>query len=86
METKTYLKPTYLPNYLCDSSSSSDRSYVSDSSDSSNSSDISYSSDSSDKKNFFHTKKYILIYQKTQQLKLWWNSKTQIVIKLKFWW
>ena len=62
METKPYLKPSYLPIYLCDSSDSSDYSDSSDSSDS--------------------TLKNIN-FDKTQKLKLWWNSTTQIVIKLK---
>ena len=39
MLTKTYLKPTYLPTYLCDSSESSDRSDSRDSIDSSDGSD-----------------------------------------------
>ena len=42
MVTKIYLKPTYLPTYLCDSSDSSDKSDSSDSSDRSNSSDTQH--------------------------------------------
>ena len=81
----------YLPTYLWDSSDSSDSSDSRDSSDSSDSSDSNDSSDSSDRsdqKNFFSqfffspiifTQKY---HQKIQQLKLWWNSKSQSVMKL----
>ena len=39
MVTKAYLKPTYLPNYLCDGSDSSDSSDSWDSSDSCDSCD-----------------------------------------------
>ena len=42
METKTYLKPTYLPTYLCDSNASSDS---------------CGSSDSSGRMTFFHKEK-----------------------------
>ena len=68
---------TYLPSNICDSSDSSD------------------SSDTSDSFFFikpkFHQKTQTQIVMKlnksncdvTQKIKLWWNSKTQIVIKLK---
>ena len=48
MVTKTFLKPTYLLTYLCDSSARSDSSDSSDSSDRSDSSNSNDSSDSSD--------------------------------------
>ena len=84
MVIKSYLKPTY----LCNSSDSSDSSESSDSSDSRDSSDSSDSSDRSDQKTFskqlFFTKKKNKKCGKTRklkslQLKMWQNSKTQIV-------
>ena len=44
MINKTYLRPTYLPTYLCDSSDGSDNSDSSESIDTSDSSDTSESS------------------------------------------
>ena len=88
------LPKTYLLTYLCDSSDSSDNIYSSDSSDSNDSSD---SSDSSDQKfSYFPpplklqqnlktkivTKLWNSNCDKTQKLKMWKNSKSQIVTKL----
>ena len=86
MLTKTYLKPTYLPTYLCDSSYSSDSSDCSDSSDSSDSSD---DSDSSNQKNYFHKKPFFtknLFSQKKNvskqiyQKKIWQNLFCKIFV------
>ena len=55
MVTKTYLKPTYLPTYLCDSS---------DSWDSSDSSDSCDSSDSSDRITFFSSSHFEFLGEK----------------------
>ena len=86
---------TCLPSNLCDISHSSDNS---DSCYSSDSNDSIDSSDSSDQKTFFppflFSKYYfshffcIFFLSKnispiTSKLKLWWNLKTQIVMKLK---
>ena len=94
---KTYLPSNICDS--SDRSDSSDGNDISDSCDSSDSSDssdsrdISNNSDSSDSSN--NNKKlfsqfFILIFsyiffvsQKNQKLKLWWNSKTQIVMKLQ---
>ena len=51
MVTKTHLKPTYLPTYLCNSSDSCDSCCSSESSESSD------SSDSSDQTTYFSNKK-----------------------------
>ena len=101
MVTKTYLKPTYIPTYLCDSCDSCD------SSDSSKSNDSSYSycSDSSDQqtflspKNFFRQKNYKTFFPKknlTKKVKMWQilnnlnftklkNSKRDKTQKLQMW-
>ena len=61
MITKTYLKPKYLPTYLCDSSDGSD---INDSSDSSE------RSDGSDQNSIFPPKINTFFIQKKNQLKL----------------
>ena len=73
------LTKTYLPSNLCDSN---------DSSDTSDSSDSSYRSDSSNGSDqLFFTKNFItkmtFVHKKKSQKKNIWNSKTQIVMKLK---
>ena len=88
---------TFLPSNLYDSSDNRDSSDSFDSSDSSESGDSSDSSAPKksptnffhiQKKNFFHNKMFTKKLKnsncdKTQKLKLWINSKTQIVINLK---
>ena len=92
----TYL-PTYLPTYLCDSSERSDSCDSSHSSHSSHSSDSCDSSDKKFRHYIFSlsffpsfyrvlkivTKLKNSNYDKSQKTKLWQNSKTQIVSKIK---
>ena len=84
---------TYLPYNLCESSDSSDGC------DSSNSFESSDGSDSNDQRTFFHPKKKLtqknfftifFLHKKnyklnltTRKIKLWWNSKPQMVMKFK---
>ena len=67
MATKTYLKRTYLPTYLCDSSDSSD------SRDSSDSSDSSDSMDSCDEKKKIVTTKFCDEKKLCKKKKMWQN-------------
>ena len=53
MVTKIYLKPTYVPTYICDTSDSSAKSNSSDSSDSSD------RSNSSDTQHLFVTQNFL---------------------------
>ena len=85
-----------LPTYLSDGSDISDNSDSSESSDSSDSSKNSDNSDSIDHKTWLVTKLknsnyeekrrkiYNLKCDKTQKLKLWPNSETQIVTNIKY--
>ena len=74
MVTKIYLKPTYLPTYLCDSSDSSAKSNSKDSSDSSD------KSNSSDNQHLFGIKKNVVT--KTKKKKKKKNSFIQEVLAL----